>query len=355
MGDIALYGCCSIVDNPDWKTYFKDISEYLKTFDYVVGNFETPFSHKKKTYGAKSAYLCSDPVNVEILKYLNIDAVNIANNHMFDYGKEGYEVTKRVLEDNGIEYFGGEGKTLKVNVDDNRLALTGYCCYSTNPLKVVRNGAYGINELNFKTVRHIMTEMQSEGYLNIVSVHSGIEHVNYPDSSLVKSARVLASEMDYIFYGHHPHVSQGLEKHKGSLLAYSLGNFCFDDVYSSVSDKPLVALTENNRSSFLLSVEIENNKIVSYDVMPIYIGRDCITLGKGTLKEDLVRYSEKLKDIHTAEYAQMRSSLIREYFGKRKSKRDLMWFLKRFRPRYVRLTLDMMINKLKYKNNINEL
>ena len=41
---------------------------------------------------------------------------------------------------------------------------------------------------------------------------------------------------------HHPHVAQGIEMHKSSLIAYSLGNFCFDDVYTSVSKAPLVKL-----------------------------------------------------------------------------------------------------------------
>ena len=161
--------------------------------------------------------------------------------------------------------------------------------------------------------------------------------------------------MDYVFYGHHPHVSQGIEKVGGSLLAYSLGNFCFDDVYSLVSDKPLVSLSDNNRSSFLLSLEIQDGKIQTYDTLPIYIGKDRIYLGKGTVVDDLNRYSKKLTEVESPDYLQMRSRLIREYYGSRKSKRDLKWVFQRMRPRYVRLTLDMIINKIKYKKYINEL
>ena len=355
LGDVALFGRCSIAGSPDWKTYFADVADYLKSFDYVVGNLETPFSRTQKTHGAKSAYLCSDVENIEILRYLNIDAVNLANNHMFDYGSEGYETTKRLLAENGIEYFGSEGRELKLEIADNKLAFSGFCCYSTNPLHTVRYGKYGINELNYQTVLSVMKGLNQQGYLNIVSIHTGIEHVNFPDRTTVRSARKLAAEMDYVFYGHHPHVSQGIEKIDGSLLAYSLGNFCFDDVYSLVSDKPLVELSDNNRSSFLLSIEIHDNKIKAYDILPIYIGKDRIYLGKGTVSGDLDRYSKKLEEIEGSEYLQMRSSLINEYYGNRKSKRDLRWVLQRLRPRYVRLTLDMIINKIKYKKNINEL
>ena len=97
LGDVALFGCCTTPE------YFKEISDYLSGFDYVVGNLETPFSKKKKTNGAKSAYICAEPSTVSILKQLHINAVTLANNHMFDYGEEGYELTKKLLEEAGIK------------------------------------------------------------------------------------------------------------------------------------------------------------------------------------------------------------------------------------------------------------
>mgnify|MGYP003311790690 CR=1 FL=1 len=85
LGDIALFGKCSIAGSPDWKTYFADIADYLKSFDYVVGNLETPFSHAQKIHGAKSAYLCSDVENINITtdkitkRFETISSVDIKN------------------------------------------------------------------------------------------------------------------------------------------------------------------------------------------------------------------------------------------------------------------------------------
>ena len=64
LGDIALFGKGSIDKNPKAKEYFQEIADHLATYDYVVGNLETPFSIKKKTCGAKSAYICSNPVTI---------------------------------------------------------------------------------------------------------------------------------------------------------------------------------------------------------------------------------------------------------------------------------------------------
>lgn len=129
-----------------------------------------------------------------------------------------------------------------------------------------------MNAYNIETVRHRLKANDADGYLNIVAVHVGIEHVNYPSIDHIMAARLLAEECPYVYYGHHPHVIQGIEEYKGSLIAHSLGNFCFDDVYTSATDsKPLVELTENNRTGMILELTIENNKVVDWKEQLIYI------------------------------------------------------------------------------------
>ncbi len=352
LGDIALFGILSKRNNSNIEIYFKDIADYLSIADYVIGNLETPFSVKQKTNGAKSAYIYSDVENVEILKYLHIDAVTLANNHIFDYGKEGYETTKQLLKENGIEYFGSEGKSVRLTVDENKLSLHGFCCYSTNPLNAVQYGRYGVNAFNTEVVKELFVNDKEDGYLSILSVHAGLEHVNYPSLDSVSVARTFASYNDYIYYGHHPHVAQGIEMHKSSLIAYSLGNFCFDDVYTSVSKAPLVKLSENNRSSYVLEVDIRNNKIFSYKIVPIYIGKDKLHINKGVDENTVKHYTSKINQLSTEEYNKLRSSLLNEYYAERRKKRNIYWYLKRLRLRYAKLLVAGYNNSRLYKKNI---
>src|SRR5574344_180582 len=208
VGDIALFGCFSTNVNSKLYKDLEGIREYLTGFDIVVGNLETPFSIKKKHYGAKSAYICSDIENINILKHLNISVVNLANNHMFDFGQEGLELTKKLLETNDIKYFGVEGQQLLLEKETNKLAFGGYCCYSSNPLNI---GKKGINGLDVNSLLNNMDANDEKGYLNVLSIHAGQEHVNYPDYNNILFARMLANKYHYIYYGHHPHVIQGYE------------------------------------------------------------------------------------------------------------------------------------------------
>lgn len=354
LGDIALFGNMSMSVNKNWKDYFSEVANVLAEMDYVVGNLETPFSVKKKTNGAKSAYICSDVENVGILNHLHINAVSLANNHIFDFGNEGYETTKRVLADNQIEWFGAEGKSLKLEIDGCKMAFEGFCCYSSNPLQCVPYGQYGVNEFDIGKAKDLFQHHQKEGYLPIAAVHAGVEHVNFPSLDTIKASHFLARECPYIYYGHHPHVLQGIERLGDSLVAYSLGNFCFDDVYSSASKQPLIRLSENNRTSCILVIQIENNKVVEHDIIPVYIGHGCLKVGEGTAKEDMVRYSSSIVERKDNNYEAMRNGLIANYIAGRKQSRNLIWYLKRLRPRYYQILKNAKKNKENYNRCVSQ-
>ena len=351
LGDIALFGCCTTPE------YFKEISDFLSGFDYVVGNLETPFSAKKKTSGAKSAYICAEPSTVAILKQIHINAVTLANNHMFDYGVEGYELTKKLIEEAGIKWFGTEEKELFEEVQGNKLSFAGFCCYSTNPLKCVPYGDYGVNAYNIEKAKSFISKSRTSGYLPILAVHAGLEHVNYPSIDHVRAARQLAEAGNYVYYGHHPHVIQGVEEYEGSLIAHSLGNFCFDDVYTSVSkDKPLIELTENNRTGMVLELTIDNGKVVSWKEQIIHIGKKGDGLHLIDTPLSIPEYNkelvncEKRIDVYNAQ----RKEILDERIADRKAMRNIGWFLKRLRPRYFHLVLDMKKNVRLYNENVKK-
>lgn len=360
VGDIALLGSYSIINNSKLvgsQSVMGDVRSYLRAFDFVVGNLESPFSIAKKPNGAKSAYLYTDTVNIEILKELNISIVTLANNHIFDYGEEGYETTKKVLVEAGIQFFGSEGKVVECRKDNNKLLFSGYCCYSTNPLKLAeKQGGYGINKYNVQEVKSFMKKADEDGYLNIVAAHVGLEHVNYPSLDHVRAARQLAEVCPYIYYGHHPHVIQGVEEYKGSLIAHSLGNFCFDDIYTDKNQEdPLVKLTEQNRTGIILELTIENNKVMEWKEQLIYIGKDGSINFMSDDNRTLDSYNIAVRNCeNNPNYKTERDKLINDRIKDRKLKRDIKWVLQRLRPRYVRLMIDMNRNAKLYAENVKK-
>lgn len=348
LGDIAPINSFDVSgwNKNDWAT-MTNIASYLAQFDYVVGNFECPFSKARKRWGAKSAYLCCDPINVQLLKALHINYVNLANNHLFDYGKEGYELTKKILTENQIDWFGCEGKSILLSDENNKIAFEGFCCYSTNPQMNVKYGNYGINELDLDMVRLKLKMYKSKGILPVISIHAGTEHVNYPSAHSIEAARDLTQYGPYIYYGHHPHVLQGVEIYQDSLIAHSLGNFIFDDIYAE-NGNCQVKLSQNNRTSCILELTVENNVIVSYKTTPFFIGKGKINLDDNPpVKIEKLSFIEEYTD-SPARYMIKRKALIDSYMVQRKSKRNLGWYFKRLKIRYLKLFITNRNNKKKY-------
>jgi hypothetical protein len=148
LGDIALIGKYDLTLKPNAKDRLINLAKKLKNYDYIVGNLESPITKSIKTCICKSMHLRSSLESVEILKFLNIDAVSLANNHIYDFGKKGLKDTIKILEDNGIEWFGINSKQLIKKIESENICFSGFCCYSTNGSGYLKaKGKKGINPI----------------------------------------------------------------------------------------------------------------------------------------------------------------------------------------------------------------
>jgi len=73
----------------------------------------------------------------------------------------------------------------------------------------------------------------------IVSMHWGEEYklINSPAQQSL-AHRIIEAGADLII-GHHPHVVQNIEKYQEKLIFYSLGNFIFDQYFSTETQEGL--------------------------------------------------------------------------------------------------------------------
>ena len=85
--------------------FFENMQSLFKNDDLTVVNLEGPFTSSNSIN--KKLYNFKGPAEyANILLSGDVDAVNIANNHMKDYGEQGYEDTKNNLNNYGIPFFG---------------------------------------------------------------------------------------------------------------------------------------------------------------------------------------------------------------------------------------------------------
>ena len=354
LGDIAAFGKYCLRNDKNLLNYFDDIKKYLSIFDLVIANLEAPFVVNEKPISGKSATVCAHPKNIELIKYLGITHLNLANNHIGDYGLDGYERTIELIENNNLKWFGTENKQLNLNYDDEKIALMGFCSFNTNPSPVKSKSKLGLNYLDAYKVIENLKDNAEKGYFNILSVHSGQEHIQMPSSDDVKFARHLANQFNYVYYGHHPHVIQGFERVNKSAIFYSLGNFIFDDVYTSKDiEKPLIALSESNKTGGIGEIEINNGVIKKSCITPIYLDENKMLIGDEVQTANLSEYDAHLRNACSEEYNLERSRAISSYISSRKEMRDFKWYISRLNLNSLGIIIKSKLNSFLYNKHFS--
>lgn len=159
-----------------------------------------------------------------------ITIVNAANNHIFDYGVQGMEDTMGFLDSLGIAYT-GLGRNLAEARKPVVLKKKGW---TVGFLGYFGGGEYSAsrNRTGFAPryarfmVEDIRQLKKSADYV-VVNLHWGVERAPEPEDWQIQLAHRLVDAGADLIVGHHPHVLQGIEQYKGSIIAYSLGNFVF--------------------------------------------------------------------------------------------------------------------------------
>lgn len=214
--------------NKEYIYPFEKILNYLKSFDYVIANLEGPISDKGVKVGSKYSFRMKPEV-AEALSKANINIVNLANNHIFDYGKVAFEDTLKNLEKNNIKYFGNSYEPLIIEKEGVKIGFLGFSDFLKH-LEVKENKT-GIATIN-DNISEIIKKAKEKVDILIVSFHWGEEYKKIANERQRKIAKIAIDSGADLVIGHHPHVIQDIEKYKDKFIFYSLGNFIFDQNFS---------------------------------------------------------------------------------------------------------------------------
>ncbi|MBI4541963.1 MAG: CapA family protein, partial [Gemmatimonadetes bacterium] len=88
-----------------------------------------------------------------------------------------------------------------------------------------RHIAYADTAWLYPAIRRIRADSAAD--LVVLSIHAGDEYTPLPDQRLVDFVRGAVDAGADIVLGHHPHVLRPVEWYRGKPIAYSLGNFIF--------------------------------------------------------------------------------------------------------------------------------
>lgn len=201
------------INGYDYSYFFRNVYDILSQDDLTIANLEGPLTDSTMRADKQFTFK-GDPSYTNILTEGSVEAVNLANNHTMDFGKEGYEDTIQALENAHLSYF-GNGVYDILDIQGIKVGLAGIKGFSESGAKAEIDQAKNYF-------------LQNQVDLIIYNFHQGIEREYKQNQTQENIARYA---IDYgnanLVIGHHPHVLQGIEKYHGVYIVYSLGNFVF--------------------------------------------------------------------------------------------------------------------------------
>lgn len=240
-------GDISLADN--WKTM-----EYLKTTangitdcispfliqamqqaDLTVLNNEFCFSDRGEPMAGKMFTFRGNPENVSIYHTLGVDIVDLANNHVYDYGEDAFYDTLDTLAAADIAYMGA-GRTIREAsrpvyyiVEGKKIAFVA----ATRAEKYVLTPEAGettpgvLRCYDPKAFLAVIQEAEQQADFVIANVHWGTENSHALEAVQPETAYQYIDAGADLIIGTHAHCLQGIEYYNNVPIVYNLGNYWF--------------------------------------------------------------------------------------------------------------------------------
>lgn len=217
-GDVGLARSVNfqMAKRNDFGYPFAKTADVLKEADLTLINLEGPLV-KNCPLTNGGVVFCGDRRGVEGLVLAGVDLVNLANNHISDYGQKGLGETAEALVQNNVTPVTPEEIVIQ-NIKTQKIAFLGYG---------------DINQrVNQEKIKAQIQRASSLADVVIVSFHWGTEYAAYPNKRQQELAHLAIDSGADLIIGNHPHWTQPVEIYRGRLIVYSHGNFIFDQMWS---------------------------------------------------------------------------------------------------------------------------
>jgi|GEM_PF-1722505 len=307
MLKFAILG--DLIQTPEF-TIDDALLQILQQSDFNIANFEAPFIGPEFRPANGKSGLCQKLPDAALLKRLNIKIVSLANNHIGDFGSEGFRNTKKILDENGILYFGaGEGLTEAERPAVLNCKGLSVSCRGAMSRYLTRfhaeTGAFGSADI--RADRMIENLKKDTADIKIVYNHWNQEYEDYPEPIYKEDAEKII-QYAHVIAGSHSHCMQGIGDSSGRLIFYGLGNFSLPNTeYFACRVSPYRPKCYH---SFFPVISFANGQI-DYRLYPYVIGPDGFALSLPS-EEETAKILRRIEEISVP--LGLSSSAYRRYY-----------------------------------------
>ena len=277
---------------------FGELAARFRSADVSFVNLEHALSNKGVLVRGKEFYHRGPPHCADGLKEAGLSCVNLANNHMLDFGEDSFLETIESLSSRGIPYFGAglnlehARKACVIERSGLRVGFLGYTTTLPQGFAATASSA-GVNPLRVYTayqqrknlsespglapnivtwteptdLERLRLDVKTAGPdvdVLIVYVHWGTSMNPNVHGFQTEIGRAAIDAGAHAVFGGHQHVPSAIEFYKGCPIVHSTGNLLFDKWEHHFTDETL--------KTFLFGATLEPGRVRDMFVLPVKNG-----------------------------------------------------------------------------------
>ncbi len=233
VGDINLGdapGAAIAANGPRYP--WESVGSALRKADIAFGNLECAVSKRGEPFPKQFTFRGTPRALRGLRRHSGLDVLNLANNHVGDYGPQAMMDTVRAVERMDMRAVGA-GRNLDRALEPQVVERLG--------LRVAFVGFSEIYPIEFAaaadrpgtawaepdSIARAVRAARRQADVVVATFHWGIEKAGLESAAQQALAQAAVDAGAQLVIGAHPHVLQPLRREGASLVAYSLGNFVF--------------------------------------------------------------------------------------------------------------------------------
>ena len=256
LGELMMGGDIGDTLEYNYMSAFRTISEYTTSADYTVVNLATNVIDLKKIENPKSKYIVTNGIE-NAFSALGIDGINLASDHMLDFGKGIFKDTVKLLEED-YDLIGMKDKIVYIEHEGIKMAIIGVCNEIIGTQSKYTNA--GLMMYNMKNIKAMIKEAKKNVNTVVMLTHLGLENTHEVTNIMSWFYRELVDAGADLVLGSHALGLYPIEIYKGKPIIYSMSNLMSDTDYLKGKESGIFTVTLN-----------KDGKMTALEINPLYI------------------------------------------------------------------------------------
>lgn len=243
VGDVSLADNWYIMPKYDERNkgiygiLSEDTVKVMTETDIMVINSEFTISDRGEKMPNKYYTFRASPKRIPIYNEMGADLLTLANNHVYDFGKDAFYDMLNSLNEYKIPYIGA-GKNINEAKKPYYFILNGYKIafinatraekYILTPEATENNGGV-FRCYDPEPLKYLINDIKKNSDYVVVLIHWGKEDSHELEQVQIDTSKIYIDAGADVIVGTHAHVLQGIDYYNHKPIIYNLGDFIFND------------------------------------------------------------------------------------------------------------------------------